>query len=95
MKTKRTTGPWEVFQLADDQDTYSRDAGKWIVTAHEHQTEVCGVIETIQDARLIAAAPDLLEACIQARLCINHHGIVGDPASPLLDEAIHKAQGGE
>jgi hypothetical protein len=46
-------------------------------------------------AQLIAAAPELLQACIEARWCINHHGIVGDPASFMLDAAISKAEGKE
>lgn len=44
------------------------------------------------NAKLMAAAPDLFEALIEARKAMNHHGIVGDPAQFMADEAIAKAQ---
>jgi hypothetical protein len=58
--TQHTPTPWAVFQLADDEDTYGIDAGKWIVTTDEHRNEVTGVIQTLEDARLIAASPEML-----------------------------------
>jgi hypothetical protein len=67
MEMTHTAGPWEVYQLADDAQAYGEDAGKWIVTAKNHQTEVCSIIDRLEDARLIAAAPDLLAACKLAK----------------------------
>lgn len=56
---KHTPGPWEVYRLAPDSDPKQRH----IVTANHGETEVCGIINNEADAPLIAAAPDLLEAC--------------------------------
>jgi hypothetical protein len=62
--SKHTPGPWTI---ADEWDGTSIKAGQFYVT---HTIQSCGFHETEVDkavtqanARLIAAAPDLLEAC--------------------------------
>lgn len=60
METKHTPGPWE-------------SVGRAVYTAHEnpsreiiwdgHNTRSAGNDEQLANARLIAAAPELLEAC--------------------------------
>lgn len=57
----RTPGPWYVWQLASDPEAYGLHAGKLIVTAENGETEICGVVYNSDDARLIAAAPELLD----------------------------------
>lgn len=57
-----TRGPWSVYELANDSDTYGNIAGLPIVTANNDDTEVCGACFNPADAKLIACAPDLLES---------------------------------
>lgn len=61
-----TPGPWKVAEA-------STDGGYWIETEAEKYTVVCGrgdwphrAAESLANARLIAAAPDLLEAAREA-----------------------------
>lgn len=42
------------------------------------------------NARLIAAAPDLLDACLKAMTC----GQLSEPLQKIMDRAIRKAAGG-
>lgn len=44
---------WAVYQLADDPKTYGKNAGKWIITADEDDTEVTGVIHEVEVAEHI------------------------------------------
>lgn len=62
MTRKYTAGPWAVFILADDTETYGNIAGMPIVTADDDNSEVCGACANPADAHLIAAAPDMLDA---------------------------------
>lgn len=57
MTTQRTPGPWEV---QDDTDVIDR-RGYFVATAHDPSSDV-GTLEEYANARLIAAAPALLEA---------------------------------
>jgi hypothetical protein len=63
LMSEHTSGPWAVYQLADDDKTYGSNAGKFIVTSEDGDLEICGVVSYNNDAHLIAAAPELLEAC--------------------------------
>lgn len=54
---------WTTWQLAPESDEQER----LIVTTEDGETEITGIIPDEADARLIAAAPDLLDACIQLR----------------------------
>lgn len=60
--TDFTSEPWQVFRLSPDSDEHER----LIVTANNNEDEVCGIVYDDGDARLIAAAPDLYEACKEA-----------------------------
>lgn len=60
MTYKHTAGPWRVYVLADDSETYGNIAGMPIVTADDGNSEVCGACLNPADAQLIAAAPELL-----------------------------------
>jgi hypothetical protein len=87
-QTKRTftEGPWEVHEA-----TSSR-LGFDIQTVGGDEL-IAFNLRNAANARLIAAAPELLEALIECRKCINHYGIQGDPASFMADTAIAKATG--
>lgn len=95
-ETKHTPAPAEKWVFQKDFDTFQGYYNATVTTdEQEHIAIVQGNTkeQVISRGQLIASAPELLEACRQARLCINHHGIVGDPASFLLDAAIEKACG--
>ena len=62
--TGHTRGPWAVYRLADDPETYGSKAGKLIVTTADWEIEVTGVVDKQADACLIAASPRLLAALI-------------------------------
>lgn len=55
--SKHTPGPWKTWTLSPDSDPECR----LIVTTDDGEAEVCGIVPNPEDARLIAAAPELLE----------------------------------
>ena len=57
MKAKHTPGPWEI-EYNGPYEEY------WVTTPH-YDAGPARIISNIADARLIAAAPDLLEALIE------------------------------
>jgi hypothetical protein len=57
-----TPGPWKTYKLADDTETYGDHAGCFIVTTNNDETEICGVVSSEDNAHLLSAAPELLEA---------------------------------
>ncbi len=61
MANKHTPGPWSVFDLVFRDQTYGIDGpqGEAVVFFGYDSTDG---IRRLEDARLIAAAPDLLEA---------------------------------
>ncbi len=88
--SKHTPGPWTVFDAAKEDgisDFYGIDAPNGdAVVLYDRE----GGIESEADARLIAAAPDLLEALQQLVACHD------EPTCPGLDlarAAISKATG--
>ena len=76
MTTKHTPGPWKVEPPLEDeidQNTF--------ITAHNGKTLVAEILSPMTDeegdyrgtfdANLIAAAPEMLEACIRAAICLR------------------------
>ena len=59
--SKHTPGPWEVVELVDGYDIRSPESRCRIATASDPEA-VWGAVLREEDACLIAAAPDLLEA---------------------------------
>jgi hypothetical protein len=59
--SKHTPGPWEVVELVDGYDIRSPESRCRIATASDPEA-VWGAIGREEDACLIAAAPELLEA---------------------------------
>lgn len=93
MEFKGTPGPWEVTDDVESNrhtatDTYHHiGAGKWFHDDFSNTGFGISGYMSIHDAKLIAAAPDLLKALIELRKLVTHH----DQA----DAAINKALGRE
>lgn len=104
--SKHTPGPWEVNGVQehnpcptvcavhkpewDYRDKY------WLCVMQDHTREKEAVIANYANARLIAAAPDLLEACKAAFKAIDEqqdYHYVGLNVLPRLIAAIAKARG--
>jgi hypothetical protein len=73
---------------------------KWEVGAGDYEDEWCrervAEVFTSDDARLIAAAPDLLEACKASLIAIPAAEYPGDPVGKIANgirAAIAKAEG--
>jgi hypothetical protein len=84
----RTLGPWKYWNYE-------------IVGAPPKQTTVCKIIGNTDDARLISAAPELLEACLNALGVYRALKLIGantalpgyDHCLEFLENAIAKAEG--
>ncbi|HDS6401459.1 TPA: hypothetical protein QHX37_002429 [Morganella morganii subsp. morganii] len=93
MEFKGTPGPWEVTDDVESNrhtasDTYHHiGAGEWFHDDFSNTGFGISGYMSIHDAKLIAAAPDLLKALIELRKLVTHH----DQA----DAAINKALGRE
>ena len=91
----QTPGPWEANFSFPGRDGIG---DVWQIDADGHAvctTQFCYAPNTEANARLIAAAPDLLEALLKARAAL-----VGDPDSfdidyafDVMNAAIAKAEG--
>jgi hypothetical protein len=101
MKTKFTAGPWLVSDaehegIADDDYHFIR-AGDGIYGSTEYTGfEISGLMN-VHEARLIAAAPDLLEAVETLLDCFVNDPLGWMDSSDIAIEkaydAIHKAKG--
>ncbi|MBT0337422.1 hypothetical protein [Morganella morganii] len=93
MEFKGTPGPWEVTDDVESNrhtasDTYHHiGAGKWFHDDFSNTGFGISGFMSIHDAKLISAAPDLLDALIELRKLVVYH----DQA----DAAINKALGRE
>jgi hypothetical protein len=85
MTTKHTPGPWKAECLFKDLDRWEIWGDGKIVSSH-----VFGK----SDARLIAAAPELLEACKLALECLSPFSDEDtDGSKTTIRKAIAKAEG--
>jgi hypothetical protein len=95
MTAKYTPGPWRV---ESDTDICSA-AGEFVATAHFPESTV-GTAREYGNAALIAAAPELLEACTIALALVRDTWIADHGSESVgrawgaLDAAIRKATGG-
>jgi hypothetical protein len=106
-----TPGPWKVVRTKDEH-WRERYYGIWTDEGVEKDRPIANVDgdnavwlpegEDFANARLIAAAPELLEACIEARSALDN--LMGDSDLPeddseemtamqMLSAAIAKAEG--
>ena len=90
--SEHTPGPWEV-----DEATEAGGQNVRVVARHTDLSAVCriglpGADRVMEDARLIAAAPDLLAAC---KLCkeLLDGGFTLNQAKFAVEDAINKAEG--
>ena len=95
---KHTPGPWDTRGF--DFIGTAESAYQTIAYCSDHRNKAPRhPDETLANARLIAAAPDLLEACRAARAIISepgdYDGLAWDEAEHLLQIAIAKATGKE
>ena len=91
MKAQHTPGPWEIEQESCDE--------YWVDGVH-YNVGPSIAIRSLEDARLIAAAPDLLEAliCIEKEMVDGHGFPLEDGEMLALDKvraATAKATGSE
>ncbi|WP_414490143.1 hypothetical protein [Stenotrophomonas maltophilia] len=91
MSSKHTPGPWMV-RFREDGSSYISmgDPNKGPHKAADLFLTADGGESDLADARLIAAAPELLEACQAARALTPD----GTHTAGVLDAAIAKATGG-
>jgi len=97
MTTRHTPGPWTAYgrQVSGSHGEYPLG----IMVADCNVTPERGEVECKSNARLIAAAPELLEAAKDMLeyfdMAYGEHGENNSPAVIALHEAISKAEGGE
>jgi hypothetical protein len=70
---KHTPGPWYVALDSDDDLFVSSDDGKTICEIANSRDFINSAIEGRNNARLIAAAPDLLAALEEVTRCLAWH----------------------
>lgn len=88
---KHTPGPWKAGFSDGSAPTYITDgADKPVVRSGQSQGLTFGVLRE-QDARLIAAAPELLEALVDAIVYLQNH--LPDEALAPHRAAVYKAMG--
>lgn len=71
---KHTQGPWKVVTYRYKKRTLNYQRPGVLAADHWIVTEITPGKNTDADARLIAAAPDLLEACKAALFWLNLYG---------------------
>lgn len=88
---KHTAGPWEVDPLKQGilGDVSTADGSQCVAQAQQVSGDDLKQSIRAANARLIAAAPDLLEALKDARYALYGNG----PGNPKIDAAIAKAEG--
>ncbi len=88
MAVKHTKGPWRVH-TTDSTAIIDRTGADIAATTGDYENEY----EAMEaNARLIAAAPDLLEMLKEARKCLRRCHYAG-PEREAIDAAILKATG--
>jgi len=83
--SKHTPGPWEVVELVDGYDIRCPESRCRIATASDPEA-AWGAIGREEDACLIAAAPELLEALV------DFIKLFGADDDPMLIELLNKAR---
>lgn len=97
--SKHTPGPWALQMAEDCQGRQLDEMVKWVVTANSHDLWISTGptwdaehdAEALANAHLIAAAPELLQACKVAVRYLDPSQYVS--AIRLIDAAIAKATG--
>lgn len=98
---KGTKGEWKAnhisglgqhwYSVTDDNGEETQDI-YWVVGLHDTTTNFESKhIERLSNIHLCAAAPDLLQACIEALSTVSDMGYPDGATACTLREAIHKA----
>lgn len=82
MSKKHTPGPWYTDGMGNDPQSIAITAGESIDGPDYQRESKIAEVHTAADARLIAAAPDLLTACKALLECIDTYGGHGNPGCP-------------
>ena len=90
--SKHTPGPWIVYEFVDGYDIRAPEAECYVATASDPEA-VWGAIGREEDARLIAAAPELLEALENLLKVHEGEGGTQHNAADMARAAIAKAKG--
>jgi len=92
---EHTPGPWNKTHVETGWIIGPRqqNRGDYVADVHEHQSGAMTDSEAEANARLIAAAPLLLEACIEARAIHMLLPMGAGHAIRLCDAAIAAAKG--
>jgi len=96
MKTKHTPGEWKLIETFNhfcisDRDDFMSTNNEFgnIATVDQNAINYCGKKEAKANAKLIEAAPDLLEALEELRIAVGNN--VNKEWNRFLDEAYRKA----
>jgi len=90
MKTQHTPGPWNKDEQGDANGNFTIRPDDGSTNGDTH-AEVIATVYTEEDARLIAAAPELLEACAAFDKALTREEL--EYALQLTKIAIQKAFG--
>lgn len=98
--SQHTPGPWEWAKDRDDEFTFLKGDGRYVLSPECVSTGYTWVSVSDADASLIAAAPELLKALKACRSCIDELMGDSDPleetsaliACQLASAAIAKAE---
>jgi len=94
--SKHTPGPWAVDELVDGYNIHAPASDCFVATASDPEM-VWGAIGREEDARLIAAAPELFEALEATASLLEKLGHISDNSLTVgaARAAIAKAKGEE
>ena len=92
-----TAGPWRIDSLGDDRIWILDDQSNYIgeITTEDECGFVCSKVQQRANARLIAAAPDLLTEAKRyssdcgSRICILEQDFSEDPSGDIQDQIAH------
>lgn len=105
MNAKHTPGPWDIGYGGKPEDGYATITSKHrnvpvadLVARHSMAGAELSILddECAANARLIAAAPELLEACYAAKMAIDRMALGETPSADLyrsICAACAKAEG--
>ena len=89
MEKKHTPGPWSADECRSGFAVYAYKSGEAVVQTEDDEGRY-GTIANEANARLIAAAPELLDAL---RLVLAHDGALTGADWTAIRAAIAKAEG--
>lgn len=90
--SKHTPGPW-IFEYDNDVGENDDYFIEFFSVRSKDSNELIARVEEVADARLIAAAPDLLEALCKLADLYDAMGAPRGPCRIIADAAIAKATG--